>query len=145
MKMKWDMLLPLLITIVVALLGWFVVHYLSSLRDQANKRRELRVQHLLEAYQNLMSAALYQKLEGQEETLRLFAKASANIQLFGNDEQIQMVCKCTDDYATGNAQLSELLEKLRSDLRKELKLPVTEQKIHWLSATRKKQVQDANK
>lgn len=147
--MKQDMLLPLLITTVittvVVLTGWFVVHYLSSRRDQANKRRELRVQHLLQAYQNLMSAACYQKLEGQEQTLRLFTKASADIQLFGNHEQIQMVCKCIDDYATGNASLTELLENLRSDLRKELKLPVTEQELHWLTAARKKQVQNANK
>jgi hypothetical protein len=145
MKTKWDILLPLLITTAVVLLGWFVGHYLSSRRDQTNKRRELRVQHLLEAYQNLMSAACYQKLERQEETLRLFTKASANIQLFGNDEQIQMMCRCTDDYATGNVQLAKLLNNLRSDLRKELKLPVTEQELHWLTAAKKKQVQNSNK
>ena len=93
-----------------------------------------------------MSAACYHKLEGQEETLRLFTKASANVQLFGNDEQIEMMCKCTDDYTTtGEVHLSELLENLRSDLRKELKLPATKQEIHWLTATRKKQVEKANK
>lgn len=139
------LLLSLLITTIVALVGWFVVHSLSSRRDQANKRRELRVQHLLEAYQNLMSAACYHKLEKQEETLRLFTKASANIQLFGNEEQIQMMCKCTDDYADGTVQLYELLQNLRSDLRRELKLPATEQKLHWLAAKKKNQVQDSNK
>ena len=115
--MKWDTLLPLLITTVVALAGWFVVNWLSSQRDQENKRRELRVQHLLEAYQNLMDAACYYKLEGQEKTLRLVTKASANIQLFGNDEQIQMDHKLTKGYAAGETvSLTELLKNLRSDL-----------------------------
>jgi hypothetical protein len=142
--MKWDMLLPLLITTGVGLVGWFVVHLLSSRRDQANKRRELRVQHLLEAYQNLMNAACYQKLEGQEEVLRLVTKASADIQLFGNEKQIQMACQCTRDYAAGNASITELLENLRSDLRKELNLPVTQEKLQWLRAARRKQVQNGN-
>ncbi len=140
MKMKWDMLLPLLITTVVALAGWFVVDWLSSQRDQENKRRELRVQHLLEAYQNLMDAACYYKLKGQEKTLQLVTKASTNIQLFGNDVQIQMGRKFTNGYAAGETVLlTELLKNLRSDLRKELKLPVTKQELYGFKAEKKNQ------
>ena len=136
MKIRWDILLPLLI----ALAGWFVVNWLSSQRDQENKRRELYVQYLLEAYQNLMDAACYEKFDGSEKTFRLVAKASANIQLFGNDKQIQMDQKVTDEYAKGKTvSLTELLEDIRSDLRKELKLSATEQKLHWLKIEKKNQ------
>jgi hypothetical protein len=142
--MNWDMLLPLLITTCVALVGWFVAHWLSSRRDQANKRRELRVQHLLHAFQNLLNAACYQKLRSSEETLRLITDASALVQLFGNQDQIRMAGKCVDDYAKGNAAVTELLEDLRSDLRKELRLPEAQDKLHWLTATKKEQVPVAN-
>ena len=135
--MKWDILLPLLITTSFGLAGWFVGHLLSSRRDQANKRRELRVQHLLEAYQNLMNAACYSKLEEKEAILRLITKACANIQLFGNSEQIKLACKCLRDYAGGNAPVADLLENLRSDLREELKLPPPGEQLRWVSAARK--------
>ncbi len=136
--MKLDLLLPLLITTVVALIGWFVGHYLSSRRDQENKRRELRVQHLLVAYQNLMDAACYNKLAPEEQIVQLATKAFSNIQLFGNQEQLKMVHDCIDDYSKGNVSLNDLVEDLRSDLRKELKLVEAKQKLHWLTATRKK-------
>ena len=37
----------------------------------------------------------------------------------------------------GEVSLNELVEDLRSDLRKELKLPEVDQKLHWLTAASK--------
>ena len=55
--MDWKLLFPHLGTVIVVFIGWFVVHLLNAYRDRSNKRREIRVQYLIEAYQNLESAA----------------------------------------------------------------------------------------
>lgn len=143
MKIEWKNLLPTLITAVVticvAIAGWLFVDWSSSQRDQNNKRRDLQVQHLLEAYQNLTETACYQKLEEEEKNLRFVNKAASNIQLFGTDEQIKMVHTIINDYAEGKeARLNELVLNLRSELRTELDLPASDQEIRWIKADKKK-------
>lgn len=49
-------MLTLLIPTVVAIVSWFVGSWLSVTRDRANKRRDLRVQYLIEAYRRLATA-----------------------------------------------------------------------------------------
>lgn len=51
--MNWGLLLPLLITTFTAVAGWLVVHWMAAKRDQTNKRRDLRIQYLIEAYRKL--------------------------------------------------------------------------------------------
>lgn len=43
--------------VIVVMIGWFVAHQFSVSRDRQNKRRDLRVQFLLEAYRRLEAAA----------------------------------------------------------------------------------------
>jgi hypothetical protein len=138
--MKWfiEKVLPMLISVIIAIAGWIFGNYLSSQRDQTNKRRELCVQYLHEAYQNLMDAACYSPIEEQENTFRLITKASANIQLFGNEEQIQMDKEFNKDYPTDKTvSLDKLIISLRDDLRKELGLSQTEKKLHWFKVKKK--------
>jgi len=47
--MNLSLFLPLVVTAALAIAGWWAVHRLSMNRDQENKRRDLRVQYLLEA------------------------------------------------------------------------------------------------
>lgn len=49
--------LKFLTTTVVLVVGWFVVHQFNVYRDHQNKRRDLRIQFLLDAYRRLESAA----------------------------------------------------------------------------------------
>jgi hypothetical protein len=51
--MDWKLFAQLLVTFLVAALGWWAAHALSSRRDLANERRKLRVSYLLEAYRKL--------------------------------------------------------------------------------------------
>jgi hypothetical protein len=37
-------------TALIVIFGWWVVHYFTSRRDRVNKRRELTIQHLINAY-----------------------------------------------------------------------------------------------
>ena len=50
----------------MAVIGWFAAHQFNSYRDRVTKRRELRIQYLLEAYRRLEAAANRpDKTEGQ--------------------------------------------------------------------------------
>jgi len=54
-------MLTLLIPTVVAIVSWFAGSWLSVRRDRANKRRDLRVQYLIEAYRRLATATNREK------------------------------------------------------------------------------------
>jgi hypothetical protein len=60
--MNLPLLLPLIVTAALAIGGWYVVHRLSVNRDQQNKRRDLRIQYLIEAYRRLENSANRQDL-----------------------------------------------------------------------------------
>jgi hypothetical protein len=114
-------MLTLLIPTLVAVASWFVGSWLSVRRDRANKRRDLRVQYLIEAYRRLATAT-----ERKETNAEYFAEldsALVDVQLFGSTEQIAAAQKFARQLAEHRAaQLSELLASLRDDLREELKL-----------------------
>ncbi len=127
--MDINLLLPLLITAVVAIIGWFVAHYLSSNRERTRKRHDLRVQYLIEAWRRLENASnrkdssWYGDLE----------KAIADIQLFGSRRQVESAQRFAEEFARfRGASLDELLEDLRRDLRKELRLEIVPPNIKYL-------------
>jgi hypothetical protein len=103
-------------------------------RDRANKRRDLRVQYLIEAYRRLATAT-----ERKETDADYFAdldSAIVDVQLFGSAEQIAAAQKFAKQLAERRmAQLSELLASLRDDLREELKLERVEGSIMVLRPT----------
>jgi len=103
------------------MLGWFVGNWLSLRRDRINKRRDLRVQYLIEAYRRLENASNRQPLP--EEHGRALESAIADIQLFGSPTQVELAIRFARGFAQSkNESLDNLLADLRSDLRKELTL-----------------------
>jgi hypothetical protein len=121
--MNTELLLPLLITTFVAMVGWVVVHGLNSRRDFLNKRRELRIQYLIEAYRRLESAS---HANNSKERNVAVESAIADIQLFGTLEQIQLAVRFAGELSQKRtASLDELLSDLRDNLRFELNLQKT--------------------
>jgi hypothetical protein len=121
--MNTQLLLPLLVTTFVALSGWVIVHYFNSKRDLLNKRRELRVQYLIEAYRRLEAASHANNLKERRLDVE---SAIADIQLFGTPQQIQLAVKFAKELSEKKiASLDELLTDLRKDLRAELELEKT--------------------
>jgi len=59
--MNWNTFLPTLIvaiiTATITIIGWFYAHKLSRRRDQENKRKELRIKYLIEAWKKLEFAS----------------------------------------------------------------------------------------
>ena len=109
-------------TILLALLGWLVVHYFNSNRDRNNKKRDLRTGYLIEAYRNIEKACghkgyLPAKLNREMES------AIADVQLFGSKHQIELARRFTDSMNKDSfADPRSLLVILRSNLREELNL-----------------------
>jgi len=59
--------------------------------------------------------------------------AAADIQLFGSLEQVAIVQKFAEDFASGGAaSVDDLLKALRLDLRHELCLPALPEKMRFL-------------
>lgn len=79
-------LLTLLVPTLVAVVSWFVGSWLAVRRDRANKRPDLRVQYLIEAYRRLATAT-----EHRDTDAAYFAEldsAIVDVQLFGSPSQI---------------------------------------------------------
>ena len=120
-------------TITVVIASWFVVHYLAGKRDQANKRRDLRVQYLIEAYRRLEFAG---NRPLTEEVAPEFEKAVADIQLFGTPKQVELAQAFALGFAkNGTHPLDPLLNELRQELRKELNLEAVQPTIKYLRIT----------
>src|SRR5579872_6080783 len=120
-SMNWNLLGPMLVTILVAIGGWIAGHTLSARRDRLNKRREQRIGYLIEAYRRLESCAR----RGDKLDFSKLESAIADIQLFGTAKQVELVQSFAIEFAAkGETTMDELLQDLRRDLRDELKLEV---------------------
>jgi hypothetical protein len=128
-----EILLPVVITTAVVVVGWYVAHYLTVRRDQANKRRDLRVQYLIEAYRRLEFAGnrpLTEKIAPE------FERAVADIQLFGTPKQVELAQAFALGFAEkGTHPLDPLLNELRQELRRELNLEPVQPSIKYLRIT----------
>lgn len=109
----------------VAVLGWFVAHQFNVHRDRLNRRHDLRIQYLLDAYRRLESAA--NREDKTEEQAVAFESAMADIQLLGTSREIGATVRYLREHASsGEGRIDDLLRLLRDDLRKELRLPVSQ-------------------
>ena len=127
---NWKLLIPLLVTAVVAISGWIVGHKLNSERNLHNKRVELRIKYLMEAYRKLEASV---ETEVSRENLDILESAISDIQLLGTPEQVDKVLVWSRRFSEGETQkdvnLQDLLEDLRMNLRSELGLQKIDKKI----------------
>ena len=104
---------------ITGIFGIFLGSYLTKKRDLQKTKKELRVKYLIEAYRKIAKGAMpvsknYDKGD--------FEDAISDIQLFGNPSQIQLVHKFCEEAASEEADLQDLLENLRKELRDEVKI-----------------------
>lgn len=127
--MNWSIFIPSILAAIITVGSWFVLHMLSKQRDQYNKRKELRIQYLIDAWRKLEFAAQRPDIDVKE----YLEQPIADIQLFGSAKQIELVRRVGQDMSTKHlANLSELLTELRNDLRRELDLEVITSDIMFL-------------
>ncbi len=131
--MNWQLLIPLLTTTAVAVVGWWIGHTLNTYRDRRNKRREIRVQYLIEAYRHLESGTCRGSIHATEFAAP-FESAIADIQLLGSMQQARMAKELASAIANRHegASAGPLLMSLRDALREELDLgSINEEPVHF--------------
>ncbi len=131
-----DILFPALITTTVAIFGWYCAHKLSIKRDRENKKRDLTVSYLIEAYRRIERSANRPKTFANDLELE---SAIADIQLFGTPHQAKLAERFAFEIAeNSNAKTDDLLIDLRKELRRELNLEPVAPEITYLRIENKK-------
>ena len=134
-----EFYIKLLVSIVLAVLGWWGAHYLASLRDLRNKKRELIVQYLVEAYRRLEQSG--NRDNENKEHISNIESALADIQLFGTQEQVNLASHFMDRINSyDGASMNDLLLSLRDSLRKELGLDELSNEMKFLRLDSTKRV-----
>jgi hypothetical protein len=118
--MNWGLAFSLIVPTLVAIFGWWFVGVLATRRDRESKRREIRVQHLIEAYRQLANVS---NRPFTEETRRALEAAMTEIQLLGSARVVDLADKWVEAYIARQAgATSPLATTLRDELREELRL-----------------------
>ena len=120
--MLGDIAVSVLVSPVIAIMGWFVANNHATKRDRRNKQRDIRVQYLINAYRHL--EAIASRGSDIDRYADNFESAIADIQLFGCPLQVQMAQELATSIASRSQDSSTgpLLLALRDDLRRELGL-----------------------
>jgi hypothetical protein len=118
-------------TALIAVIGWVFGHYFTSKRDKSNKRRDLTIQHLINAYRTLTHDIAHRtSTKESDDKLELII---SEIQLFGSPEQAKMARQLAHDIAEKrDYELDLLINSLRADLRKQLNLEAIDGNVTWL-------------
>lgn len=138
--MNWQLLFPLLVTSIVTMVGWYIIHHLARKRDFDNKKKEIRINYLIEAWRKLEYVANREtadRAEAREKIIETIEQSIADIQLFGTSRQVDLVKTLLANLKEQHkVSLDDLLEELRQDLRKELRLEKIVGKIHFFRINR---------
>lgn len=123
--------IKIFVTIILAVLGWIIGHYFNSKRTRDQKRRDISVEHLINAYRILANDISHRK-ETFERSEKL-ENILTDIQLFGSSCQVELAKKLAEDISSGGEfQLDPLINSLRNDLRSELRLSKIDGNVKWL-------------
>lgn len=123
--------LKIIVTIVLAVVGWRVGYSLTIKKDIIQKRRDISIEHLINAYRILTTEVAHREMTN-ENKMKL-ENILSDIQLFGSDEQIQFAKKLTEIVAAGDAFLLDpLINSLRNDLREMIGLKRITENVNYL-------------
>ena len=105
--------------ITIVILGAVVTYFLAIYQNITFKKKEVTIKYLIDAWGMLERASCREDNRYNTD----IEIAIANIQLFGTTRQIELAQKFIEEMARNHSSSAlELLNQLRKDLRKELKL-----------------------
>ena len=114
--------------ITIVILGAVVTYFLAIYQNITFKKKEVTIKYLIDAWGMLERASCREDNRYNTDV----EIAIANIQLFGTTRQIELAQKFIEEIARNHSSSAlELLNQLRKDLRKELKLekPLVDMKL----------------
>lgn len=110
----------IIVSSLVVMCGWIYTSYLARLQ----KRKEIRINYLIKAYESIVSTVLYENISTQRKGE--LERAIDSMQLLGNRETLNNLQNMINK---GENDFSGILHSLRNDLRKELGINKTDQMI----------------
>jgi hypothetical protein len=120
-----------IVTVLVVLVGWMIVHRLTAWRDRANHKRQIQTEYLISAYRRLANAANRPSVANSP-YFRDMESAIADIQLFGDEKDVKLVNEFLVEFSSkGQASMDSLLTKLRDKLRSELNYGEVAGNVSW--------------
>jgi hypothetical protein len=119
------------ISLISAVIGGAIVavvtHFLTRRRETEKRRTEKAIEYRIEAWRAIAQQT------GRTLDSDAFEKALAEIVLFGNEQEVQLVSKIMDEFvANHTSDTTELLKLLRRNIREELGLQRTSIEFRWL-------------
>jgi hypothetical protein len=92
--------LKILITVILAVIGWIIGHYFTNKQAVGFKRRELVTKYLIDAYEVLTTEITHRELTIDRK--RKLENIISQIQLFGSTYQINLAKELADTIANGD-------------------------------------------
>ncbi|MCD8567640.1 MAG: hypothetical protein LRY50_04605 [Geovibrio sp.] len=122
--------IELIISSLIVIAGWIFNGWWSSKRAVQDDKRKIITSHLIDAYRILNNEVAHRKsTEERNKNMKLIGA----IQLFGNEEQIELAKKLAYDIAKGGIfELDPLINSLRDSLRKSLNLKHIQGNVTWV-------------
>lgn len=121
-----DLIVPLASSLLGGLIVAVVNHLMTKRREHAKKLAELRIEHLIECWRKLERGALVGEYFSQESRNVAYdgvEDAVARIILLGTEREVEIARRTTAKLSNNNPDaIVELLNELRSNLRRELSL-----------------------
>jgi hypothetical protein len=129
---RTEEFIKLIVTSIIVIIGWIIVHYFTSNRDAKNKKREISLNHLIYSY-DILTNEIAQRPVGKERNDKM-ERLISQIQLFGTVEQVKLAIDLKNEIIAndGNVNLDPLINSLRNSLRKELKLDQISKNVEWI-------------
>lgn len=127
--MNNDLVIQCVIPCVFTVIGWIVVYFLAIHQNTLFKKKEITIEFLIQSWKKLEKASNRKDNKYNMEV----ESAIAEIQLLGTKRQIELALQFAEEIARdqkGSAQ--DILDSLRENLRKELKLEKAPKKFKYL-------------
>ena len=122
--------LKIVLSVIIAVIGWIIAHYFTSKRDVSNKKREIRLNYLIEVYL-ILTNDLTERGNIDSKKAEIIEKIISQVQLLGSKKQVELVKTLADSIGKGEIiEYDTLINSLRDDLRKELELEKIEGNVH---------------
>ena len=131
-----ELPIPMIISAIWGLLGVIIGSVLTYRREEKNRRKNIRIEYLVNAYRDI---GIFITRQNQEcmttEIYKLFEIAVRNIQIYGSPAEITLLQDYIDyleNPSNNEYSMDPLLNKLRDNLRKELKLKKLQGNTSWV-------------
>ena len=123
--------LKIFVTVALAVIGWLTAHIFTERRTLAAKRRDISLEHLIDAYRILTNEISHRTLDLERN--RKLENLLSDIQLFGSKEQVDLARALAKEVAAGQSfELDPLINNLRDDLQNQLRLDPVVGNVKWL-------------